>query len=901
MFPRSMIDITLILAVFLLIGIAGVAVRIALAGAPSGADTFQLLASPTTGGDNTGDGGTGNADDFNYYYVGQQFTTTFEIKSGGTTAANIWVDYATATSSADNLQIGTFFNTWSGQTITTTAANSFGGSRVLSTGSNIPTSQSSGTGNFGSVRWTMVHPTATSLATSSAALLDINIGTIGDTTESNISLSGVDLLDDAEDFNFHIWADVTKPFAESPSPANGATNVAVTDNYTFDLRDTKNGEGNNTGVGTGVNTSEPPGVITFNGTSETDDSSFSCSGTWGTNLCAVTVNPDPPSGISGDTRNFAYNTAFTVNISGFQDLGSSSQSQLGEANGPNTMDAKQFTFTTEPDIVKPQVTSETPTRSSSNVAVDTNITVEVQDRKTYPSGPSGTGITSNTCRINVSSPSVALVTYKQGDATVTTNTVDYGFQFIINPASDFAQNETVTVSVFDCADQVSNVMVTDTYTFGTIDATAPFVDEENPADDGTVAINGVITFHIKDTGVGVSLASTVVYVNGSYYANASSSGQVTTQDTRITFATSVNFNGGNYAGDTTGVSGTAADYTFTIDPEADFTAGESVPVLIYSTDTSGNLMEREVVGIVAQVDGSTFCGANTTFNGSQCTVDGSIFCGSGTTFNGSQCVSTVSDSGGGGGGGGAGGGAITGVIFSGRAYPLSRINLLRDGVIAVSTLAGPDAKFFISIAGISPGSYTFSVTGQDSNGIQSKALSFPLTLTTGVSTRIGGLFLAPTLAVDKKEVRQGDNIAIFGQTSPESTVTIVVSSSHEHFRQTAADDNGVFLYNFDTAPLERGSHETKAKAATEGEISEFGHTVAFRVGDQNIENVDFGCPARGDLNDDCRVNLVDFSIAVFWYENTLSELFRATETAKLNGDGVVDLVDFSIMAFYWTG
>ncbi len=875
-----MLEITPIVLIFIAVLMAVVA----FAAAPSGADTFQLLASPTTGGDNTGDGGTGNADDFNYYYVGQQFTSTFEIKSGGTTAANIWVDYANATTTADNLQIGTFFNTWDGQTIDTSEPTSFGGARVLSTGSNIPVTESSGTGSFGTVRWTMVQPSALSLTTSTPALLDINVGTIGDTTESNISLSGVDLLDDEEDFQFHIWADVTKPFGENFSPASGTASVAVTSNYTFDLRDTKNGEGDNTGVGTGVNTAEPPGVITFNGTSETDDSSFSCSGTWGTNLCNVTVNPDPPSGISGDSRNFDYNTTYTVGISGFQDLASGSQDQLGEANGPNTMNTATTTFTTETDSVKPQVTSETPTRSSSNNSISTNVTVEVQDRRIYPSGASGTGITSSTCRINVSSPSQTLVTYKAGDSTVTVTSIDYGFQYVVNPTSNFSENETVTVSVFACTDAASNVMTTDTYTFTTIDGTAPFVDEESPADDGTVATNGTITFHIKDTGVGVNVTSTVIYVNGTYYTNSSSSGQVTVTGTRITFATSSSFNGGNYVGDTTSASGTAADYTFTIDPEIDFTAGEAVPVLIYSEDNSGNLMEREVIGIVAQVDGSSFCGTGTTFDGSQCVV-----------------ITVVIVPPGGGGGGGPIAVTPTGASFSGRAYPLSRVNLLKDGQIIASTLAGPDARFSISATGISAGSHLFLIIGEDVNGLRSPALPFPITLAQGVTTHIGGLFLSPTLAVDKRVVRRGENIAIFGQTVPESEVTIGIASEHETFQITKADEDGVFLYNFNTAPLAFGDHATRAKSAKDGAISEFGRTIAFEVGNRTVLSTSIGCPKKGDLNGDCRVNLVDFSIAAFWYKKPLNESLSAVEAAELNGDGIINLVDLSIMAFYWTG
>ncbi len=49
------------------------------------------------------------------------------------------------------------------------------------------------------------------------------------------------------------------------------------------------------------------------------------------------------------------------------------------------------------------------------------------------------------------------------------------------------------------------------------------------------------------------------------------------------------------------------------------------------------------------------------------------------------------------------------------------------------------------------------------------------------------------------------------------------------------------------------------------------------------------------------MNLVDFSIAAYWYGRPLDASFFDVEKLKLNGDGAVDLRDFSIMAYFWTG
>lgn len=570
----------------------------AQAAAPSGADTFQLLASPFTGGDNTGDGGTGSLSDLNYYYVGQTFTSTIEIVSGGTDAANVWIDHDTTEVTPSNLLDGSYFTSYAGQ-------NTAGG-QVRLTGFRT-SGTSSGTGTFGTLDWTMVAPTAAAYGTGTPETLDIDVGVIGDSTESNISLGGVDILDDEEDFQFHVWADTEKPYALNPSPANAATGVAVTVNYLFDLRDSKNGEGDNSGVGTGVSTATPPGVITQDDgggpASLTAFDAYSCSGTWGTNLCNVTVNPNSPSGIPGDTRNWEYATSYTIDISGFEDLASASQDQLGDTNGPNAMDAKSYTFTTEADAVPPQVVSEIPARTSAGNAVGTDITVVVHDKKAYPGTVSGTGVDSTTCKFNVSSPSFALTTFQEGDAEVTVSAVDYGFQFVIDPTSDFAQDETVTVSAYDCEDLATNVMVTDTWTFTTADSDPPFVDGQVPGDDDEIAADATLVLHVKDNGSGVDLGSVVIFVDGEFYTDGGGAGSVTTTGTDISFGSSLDFNGGNYVGDTTDVTGSPADYTFTIDPAADFSSGEAVPVIAYASDLDGNLMPQEVYAAVVETPG----------------------------------------------------------------------------------------------------------------------------------------------------------------------------------------------------------------------------------------------------------------------------------------------------------
>lgn len=265
-------------------------------------------------------------------------------------------------------------------------------------------------------------------------------------------------------------------------------------------------------------------------------------------------------------------------------------------------------------------------------------------------------------------------------------------------------------------------------------------------------------------------------------------------------------------------------------------------------------------------------------------------------------------SGGGGGrsGGGGGGGGSTNntgyeglgrVVVSGRAYPRAVVTLLKDAQVAATTIADPLSNFSLSLNNLSAGNYFLSLYSEDAQGNRSSLLTFPVSVTESVVTNIAGVFIAPTTAVDKTQVKRGDDIQIFGQSTASTEVTIQVNSEEPHFAKAQSDALGAYLYNLDTAPLEYGDHSTKTKASKGGEISSYSAAVGFAVGDENIfTEKKTKAPVKGDASGDGRVNLVDFSVAAYWYNRP-----NPPKTADANGDGKVNLVDFSIMAYNWTG
>lgn len=248
-------------------------------------------------------------------------------------------------------------------------------------------------------------------------------------------------------------------------------------------------------------------------------------------------------------------------------------------------------------------------------------------------------------------------------------------------------------------------------------------------------------------------------------------------------------------------------------------------------------------------------------------------------------------------GGSAGVIGLPQVTFKGLAYPASKITILKDGQIAAVTLAGPDAIFEAGLSNISNGDYNFGVWAADAAGRRSTVRTFSLTITTGANLVVSGIFLPPTISLDKVEVKRGDLLNILGQTVPSAEVSVTINSDEPLLKRISADKNGGWFYKLDTSEIDYGEHIAKARSATSQDISDFSQFVRFIVGLSNRENPLLAPPVlKGDFNNDNKVSLIDFSVAAYWYKRP-----SPPKTIDLDNNGVIDLVDFSIMAYYWTG
>lgn len=282
-------------------------------------------------------------------------------------------------------------------------------------------------------------------------------------------------------------------------------------------------------------------------------------------------------------------------------------------------------------------------------------------------------------------------------------------------------------------------------------------------------------------------------------------------------------------------------------------------------------------------------------------TSGTLACTSTCLFNTLSCVYTPPSSNSGGGGGGSN---VTGaqVVLSGRAYPRSEITILKDAQVVATTIADDQAHFQVLIKGLSSGKYFFSLYGEDIKGIRSSLLTFPINVTKNILTKIENIFVAPTITGDKIEVKKGSPIVLFGQSYPFSEVTIEVNSTQQYLVKSSVGQDGVYLKSINTEVLEIGANYAKARSTAKQIISSQSAVYAFTVGSKDVAAIETKlCSDWADVNVDCRVNLVDFSIVAFWYLRPLSPEFILREAKHLNGDAKINLIDFSIMAFHWTG
>lgn len=243
---------------------------------------------------------------------------------------------------------------------------------------------------------------------------------------------------------------------------------------------------------------------------------------------------------------------------------------------------------------------------------------------------------------------------------------------------------------------------------------------------------------------------------------------------------------------------------------------------------------------------------------------------------------------------------VDAVVFRGTAYPGSVVSVLKNGVMAGEAPANPDGTFEVRVRNVGQGTYSFGVRAEDVERLKSKLLMISVYVTGGVTTVVDGIFIPPTITTDKVEVKRGELITFLGRSAPNTELRLSVASDVEFLRKATSSTQGVWSYTFDSSLLEFGEYRGKAKTLTASDTSPYSDEILFRVTNEtrlrNRISSLAGFRKRCDLNNDDRVNILDFSIMAFWYKR-----LGFPARVDLSDDGKVNLTDLSILAYCWTG
>ena len=215
-------------------------------------------------------------------------------------------------------------------------------------------------------------------------------------------------------------------------------------------------------------------------------------------------------------------------------------------------DVENASFTFLADSLVPYLSNISPVADATGVSISQNISFRIKDDE---------------CGVDLDNLTVTVegVDYtKSGGNTFSYSGTVNNYLITVNPASNFAYNEVINVTIAG-EDAVTNA-VNSSYSYTTIvDDTPPSVSSKNPAASATgVLPTSNVVFHVTDTQSGVDIDTVSTTVGGITYTKS---------------------------GDNTfGYSGSGSDYTITVNPSSDFSRGSTISVAIDADDLEGNTM-----------------------------------------------------------------------------------------------------------------------------------------------------------------------------------------------------------------------------------------------------------------------------------------------------------------------
>lgn len=240
---------------------------------------------------------------------------------------------------------------------------------------------------------------------------------------------------------------------------------------------------------------------------------------------------------------------------------------------------------------------------------------------------------------------------------------------------------------------------------------------------------------------------------------------------------------------------------------------------------------------------------------------------------------------------------VASVKISGVTAPATFVTFMENGtVMGTDTGANLSGIFIKQLFGLEPGDHNISVYGVDSNYLTTSIINLALNAPIYQQTTVSNLLLSPTISINQAQLIPGENLIVSGSTIPSGSVNIFVESPLRIY-YTDANAEGEWTYEIDdTDSYLPGDYRIYSLVNNNSGIqSIFSNAILFTVSSSTSGDPgeDPACDiSQGDLNCDSAVDLMDFSILMYYWSS-------AAAVADINSDGIIDLIDFSILMYYW--
>ena len=235
------------------------------------------------------------------------------------------------------------------------------------------------------------------------------------------------------------------------------------------------------------------------------------------------------------------------------------------------------------------------------------------------------------------------------------------------------------------------------------------------------------------------------------------------------------------------------------------------------------------------------------------------------------------------------------INFSGFTSPDAIVTFLRNSSVIGTALSSSDGMFEKS-ATVSPGFITFGIRSRDAQGLRTQTSELTISVNGGGHINISNIFLSPTITADKFKLKQGGTLRIHGSTFQASIVRIFnnFTADETPIGEVVANTSGLWEYFFPTENLGEGEYSIKVNAQMETThlVSPFSEDLEFTIAEIMCSGADF--------NLDTRVNIIDFSILIFYWEKNPALGNITNICTDLNTDEIVNIFDFSILMHEWT-